>query len=342
MRIRGSFTIIAICVLVDSSCNKQINSELNEVSSIHPTVLQTKCLGDKEPMVAVYIETNDTNPLNAGDYFLDSGIPFYDCVQLFSANIHKQTVGGIDEPTLYFNPMMVNIFENGGVETYIEPLHYLGLSVFLCVMGDWCGLGLSNMNDTQTTQFATILAYAITKYGLDGICFGDEYTGDNTIINGSYSNIILKLRALLPNTYMVVFDWGGTSYISSTAAAEIDYVYHGYYGYYLPYYYSNVTGVTADRWSPIAIMLGNTYPTSALNSIQTWSSNAFNDGYGAIMHFNLRQSSDVDPLPVMQAHADALDWGTVYCTNGDRPRTSGYVPGGYTITYSDAIEGLSQ
>lgn len=323
-------------------CHKEQTVLSVPEASPNSTIMQTKCLGDKEPMVAVYIETNDTNPLNAGDYFLDSGIPFYDCVQLFSANIHKQTVGGIDEPTLYFNPMMVNIFENGGVETYIEPLHNLGLSVFLCVMGDWCGLGLSNMNDTQTTQFATILAYAITKYGLDGICFGDEYTGDNTVINGSYSNIILKLRALLPSKYIIVFDWGGTSYISSTAAAEIDYVYHGYYGYYLSNSYSNVTGITVERWSPISLSLGTYYATSALNTIQTWSLNAFDSGYGAIMHFNLRQSSDVDPLPVMQAHADALDWGTVYCTNGDRPRTSGYVPGGYTITYSDAIEGLSQ
>ncbi len=146
----------------------------------------------------------------------------------------------------------------------------------------------------------------------------------------------------MPSKYIIVFDWGGTSYISSTAAAEIDYVYHGYYGYYLSNSYSNVTGITVERWSPISLSLGTYYATSALNTIQTWSLNAFDSGYGAIMHFNLRQSSDVDPLPVMQAHADGLDWGTVYCTNGDRPRTSGYVPGGYTITYSDAIEGLSQ
>ena len=150
------------------ACHKEQTVLSVQEANPNSATIQTKCLGDKEPMVAVYIETNDTNPLNAGDYFLDSGIPFYDCVQLFSANIHKQTVNDLVEPTLYFNPQMVNIFENGGVETYIDPLHDLGISVFMCVMGDWCGLGLSNMNDTQTTQFATILAYAITKYGLDG------------------------------------------------------------------------------------------------------------------------------------------------------------------------------
>lgn len=333
-------TAITLLLLI-IACSKENNSQVHFSTLNKPEIIHTKGIGDKEPMVAVYIETNDTNPLNAGDYFLEDGTTFYDFVQLFSANIHKTIVNNAVEPTLYFNPQMVNIFENGGVVSYIEPLQDMGMGVLMCVIGDWSGLGLSNMNDTQTTQFATILAYAITKYGLDGICFGDEYTGDNTIINGSYSNIILKLRALLPNTFIVVFDWGGTSYISSTAAAEIDYAYHGYYGYYLPSYYSNVTGVTAERWSPISLMVGNSYSTSALNTIQTWSSNAFNDGYGAIMHFNLRQSSDVDPLPVMQAHADALDWGTVYCTNGDRPRTSGYVSGGYTITYADAIANMN-
>ena len=340
---KNTVTILSTAfILLLVGCHKEQTVLSVQEASPNSTIMQTKCLGDKEPMVAVYIETNDTNPLNAGDYFLADGTTFYDCVQFFSANIHKQTVNGIDEPTLYFNPQMVNIFENGGVETYIEPLQESGLSVFMCVMGDWCGLGLSNMNDTQTTQFATILAYAITKYGLDGICFGDEYSGVNTVVQNSYSNIILKLRALLPSTIIVVYDWGATNFISSTAASEIDYAYSGYYGYYIPYSYSNVIGVTAERWAPISLLLGNNYSTSALNTIQSWSSNAFNSGHGAIMHFNLRQSSDVDPLPVMQAHADGLDWGTVYCTNGDRPRTSGYVPGGYTITYTDALQGMTQ
>ena len=32
------------------------------------------------------------------------------------------------------------------------------------------------MNDTQTTQFAQILAYVVDRYGLDGIGFDDEYS----------------------------------------------------------------------------------------------------------------------------------------------------------------------
>lgn len=328
-------------ILLLVACHKEQTDYPVQESSRNSTLLQTKGLGDKEPMVAVYIETNDTNPLNAGDYYLQDGTTFYDCVQLFSANIHRKLVNGVYQPSLYFNEKMVNIFENGGVQNYIQPLQEQGIAVLMCVIGNWQNIGLSTMNDTQTTQFAQILSFAVDKYGLDGICFGDEYAGVNTVVSGSYSNIILKFRELQPNAIITVFDWGATSSISSAAAAEIDYVYHGYYGYYLTHSYSNVTGIMSDRWSPISLTLGNTYSASTLNTIRLWSSNAYNADYAAIMHFNLRQSSDVDPLPVMQAHADALDWGTVYCTNGDRPRSSGYVPGGYTITYSDALQGMT-
>ena len=38
------------------------------------TVPQTRAYGDT-PVVAIYVETNDTNPLNAGDYMLSNGKP---------------------------------------------------------------------------------------------------------------------------------------------------------------------------------------------------------------------------------------------------------------------------
>lgn len=100
-------------------CHKEQTVLSVQEASPNSTIIQTKCLGDKEPMVAVYIETNDTNPLNAGDYYLQDGTTFYDCVQLFSANIHRKLVNGVYQPSLYFNEKMVNIFENGGVQNYI-------------------------------------------------------------------------------------------------------------------------------------------------------------------------------------------------------------------------------
>lgn len=36
---------------------------------------ETRAFGDT-PVVAIYVETNDTNPLNAGDYTMSNGKPF--------------------------------------------------------------------------------------------------------------------------------------------------------------------------------------------------------------------------------------------------------------------------
>ena len=52
------------------------------------TVPQTRAYGDT-PVVAIYVETNDTNPLNALEFRLqESGKLFFDYVVLFSGNIN--------------------------------------------------------------------------------------------------------------------------------------------------------------------------------------------------------------------------------------------------------------
>lgn len=55
------------------------------------TVPQTRAYGDT-PVVAIYVETNDTNPLNAGDYMLSNGKPFAGIVELFCLE-HPQADG---------------------------------------------------------------------------------------------------------------------------------------------------------------------------------------------------------------------------------------------------------
>lgn len=41
----------------------------------------TRAYGDKTPKVTIYVETNDVNPLNAGDYVLSNGEPYADIVE---------------------------------------------------------------------------------------------------------------------------------------------------------------------------------------------------------------------------------------------------------------------
>lgn len=48
---------------------------------------ETRAFGDT-PVVAIYVETNDTNPLNAGDYTMSNGKPFAGIVEL----LHRMSV----------------------------------------------------------------------------------------------------------------------------------------------------------------------------------------------------------------------------------------------------------
>lgn len=103
------------------ACNKISEPQMNEESASLPPI--TKAIGDKSPVMAVYVETNDVNPLNALDYHFSGDTErFIDILELFAANIHKETVNGQVRPTLYLNDKLTNVLENGGVGTYVNPL----------------------------------------------------------------------------------------------------------------------------------------------------------------------------------------------------------------------------
>lgn len=337
-------TLFAVCAaLVAFSCSKAESvSETSDDVLVQHESLVTKALGDKAPTTFVYVETNDVNPLNAMDYYTSLGEPVFDCIGFFAANVHKETVeSNVVRPTLYLNPELTPYLCNNGspVTTYTDAIHNNDQLAILCILNDWANFGLSTMNATQAYQFAYILCCVVTQCGFDGVLFDDEYSGTNTIVTDSYSNIIIYFKQLCPDKKVFVFDWGGTSYISSTAASLIDYVHHGYFGYYLPTNYCHITGIGANRWSPISLEMGQTYDTSALSTIQTWAGNALNAGYGQAMFYNLRTKNDVDPLPVLEAFAEGAEWYTpIACISGggNRPKPNP-VSGGCTITYDMAL-----
>lgn len=332
MKTRFIFASLAAVAGMLISCNKEMTPSVQDTDETTP---MTKAYGDKTPVVTAYIETNDTNPLNAGDYFDENGEPFFDIVELFASNIHKETVNGQVRPTLYLNDKLTPVLEGTGVTTYVRPLQEVGIKVLLTVLGDWQGVGVANMTDTQAEQFAEILVYAVEKYGLDGIGFDDEYANySGSLVSGSFGNIITKLHAKLPADKLItVFAYGYTNQINSAAGALIDYAYTNFtYWNGTP----GISGVTKDRWAPIALNLGNTYRSSTLNTIRSNSKRTKDEGYGAIMTFNLRRSSEVDPMPVLQAISDGIGCGELSCDNGNRARTAGSVSTGYTLTYSEA------
>lgn len=296
-------------------------------------VVKTRAYGDKTPKITIYVETNDVNPLNAGDYLLSDGSAYADIVEFFAANLNKETVSGVVRPTLYLNDKMTNLLENGGAATYVAGLQAKGIKVVLTILPNWQNIDFTSLNDTQADQLATILAYAVNKYGLDGIGFDNEYGGSVTTVPGSFGNLITKLRAKLPAGKLITlfqYETGGSSQIDATAGAKLDYVYSNFAMYNTNI---SVAGVTKEHYAPMSINLGS------ISSVSRYGDYAYDlteAGYGSIMHFNLRTRNESDPLPLFNAIADGA-WGeTVTCENGNRPQDWTFVSSGYTITYDEA------
>lgn len=337
---RAMFNLMAALLIAGamSSCNEAAEQPAADAADGTAT---TRAYGTKTPKIAIYVETNDVNPLNAGDYLLSDGTTYADIVEFFAANIHSTTVDGQVQPTLYFNDKMTNLFENGGAAKYVKGLQDNHINVLLTVLGDWQHIGVANMNDTQVDQFTEILAYAVERYGLDGIGFDDEYADyTGTLVNGSFGKVITSLREKLPADKLItVFQYGnyGISQINAAAGALIDYDYANFGWRPTPL----IAGVTYAHYAPLSINLGYTYDSATLEEYTEYAYQEAENGYGAIMHFNLRRISDVDPLPVFNAIADGA-WGetvsvaTEPSDAGNRPQDWEFVPTGFTITYANA------
>jgi len=324
------FSMMATAMLVLSAiaCTKEVQpKDLSEDSQTVSTMVNTKTFGSKTPIITVYVETNDVNPLNAGDYYMN-GEAFVDVVILFAANIHVDSEG---DPCLYLNDKLTPVLVDGAYETYVKPLQDKGIKVLLGVLGDWQHMGVASMDDEQAEKFAAILAYVVESYGLDGVDFDDEYAnydGTYTVTSDSFSNLIEETRTALGTSKMItVFGYGDyVSTIDSTAGAMLDYAWSNF-AYYNT---SMISGVTAARWAPCAYSFSNSYSTSRM---KTYAGYAASNGYGAIMFFNLRPYSDVSPMSYFQAVATGAYSGTVTRSGGNRSRDAGSVTDGYTITY---------
>lgn len=334
--------LAGIMVSCQQAEEPQVNEDKAEIS--------TRAYGDKTPKMVVYVETNDTNPLNAGDYVLSDGSAFVDIVELFASNLQKREVNGVIQPVLKLNDKLTRVLEpdpsaptTTGYHKYVKPLQDKNIKVLLTVLGNWDGISVASMNDTQTTQFAQILAYVVDRYGLDGIGFDDEYSGATSFIDGSYGSLINKLENLMPAGKLItVFQWGhyGANQINYTQGSMIDYAYHGYFGAGSWEGGSSISGVTVDRWSPISINLGYEYLEEDLIAIYEDAYAAAEGGYGAMMTFNIRRSSDVDPLPVFNALAngaydDDVSVASTPDNAGNRPQDWDFIPAEYYITIDD-------
>lgn len=119
-----------------------------------------------------YFEVNDCNPLNALEYVLEDGTPFFDAVVLFAGNIKWDAWG--NKVYMRANPNVQALLDESDV--YLQPLRQKGIKVLLGILGDWDRAGIGGLTDWGCEQFGQELADICRDYQLDGIAFDDEYS----------------------------------------------------------------------------------------------------------------------------------------------------------------------
>ena len=272
--------LVATLTIVCSSCS----NDASLITESPNTEVVTRNVGVKTPTLTAYVETNDVNPLNAGEYYFTGTNPQEQVIErliLFASNIR----GTSSTVELYHNNNQSYILNHAS--TLIAPLQAKGIKVMLGLLGDHTGIGFANLTDTQIDDFALAIKNCINTYGLDGVDFDDEYaeygkiSGTPSPSGAIYGKLIQKVRELLPDKLITAFDYGYTDFDQATLDA-LDYMW--------PNFGCNAnppSGLPNSKWAKLSMHYTDYYPSQIV--VQNCA-NSYN-GSGAIMSFNLRETN---------------------------------------------------
>lgn len=272
-------TVTLFAALFATSCSN--SEELIAASQDAQGTNVTRNVGVKTPKLTTYIETNDINPLNMGEYyFTGTDEQVVDHVILFASNIR----GTVSTVELYHNPNQTYILNHAS--TLIKPLQDKGIKVLLGLLGDHTGVGFANLTAAQRTSFAEQIAACVKTYGLDGVDFDDEYaeygriSGTPSPSSTNFGLLIQKVRELLPADKLVTaFYYGGNTYFDQTSMNALSYMWPDFTASA-----SAPSGLQNGKWARMSIHYTDRRPSAS--AIKRTAQN-FGD-YGAIMMFNLR------------------------------------------------------
>ncbi|MER7970268.1 endo-beta-N-acetylglucosaminidase H [Streptomyces sp. NPDC096080] len=247
------------------------------------------------PTSVAYVEVNNNSMLNVGKYTLaNGGGNVFDVAVIFAANINYDT--STKAATLYFNENVQRVLDNAS--TQIRPLQQKGIKVVLSVLGNHQGAGFANFPSQQAAStFAKQLSDTVTKYGLDGIDFDDEYAeygnnGTGQPNASSFVYLVSALRSNMPNKIISLYNIGPAasrlSYSGVDVSSKFDYAWNPYYGSW------QVPGIALPKakLSPAAVEIGRT----SQSTVTSLARRTVSEGYGVFLTYNLdaaNRSADV-------------------------------------------------
>lgn len=259
----------------------------------------------------VYVEVNNQNPLNAGEYTLgDGNEPFFDIVSLFAANINLDKDG---TPYVSLNEQTAFVLHNA--DKIIRPLQEKGIKVHLSILGNHDDAGMRSLSDEGAKAFAKELKAYADIYGLDGFDFDDEYSsyskrgnefkGSSPAVVRSkeectperYANLMNECRQLMPkesNIALGIYWYTGSDYPKSDNVAIKDIVDYAVYGLYGNFVNINLSDYPATMQAPYAITLAgastNNGSPIGINSNPDYLDRVKNENYGMFAFYNLNIS----------------------------------------------------
>lgn len=238
------------------------------------------------PISVAYVEVNNNSMVNVGKYTLATdGSNVFDIAVIFAANINYDSA--TQAAYLYFNPQVQSVLDN--VSTQIQPLQAKGIKVELSILGNHQGAGFANFpSQAAASAFAKQLSDAVTRYGLDGVDFDDEYAdyGNNGTGQPNASSFVYLVSALrqdMPSKLITLYDIGpaasSLSYGGVDVTQDVNYAWNPWYGSW------SVPGIALPKGqlSPAAIQIGATPASTAASLAQQ----TVNEGYGVYLTYNL-------------------------------------------------------
>ncbi|MFC8127381.1 endo-beta-N-acetylglucosaminidase H [Streptomyces sp. NPDC057302] len=238
------------------------------------------------PTSVAYVEVNNNSMLNVGKYTLaNGGGNAFDVAVIFAANINYDT--GKKSAYLHFNENVQRVLDNAS--TQIRPLQQKGIKVVLSVLGNHQGAGFANFPSQQAASaFAKQMSDTVTKYGLDGIDFDDEYAeygnnGTGQPNASSFVHLVSALRANMPGKIISLYNIGPSatrlSYGGVDVSSKFDYAWNPYYGSW------QVPGIALpkSKLSPAAVEIGRT----SQSTVTSLARRTVSEGYGVYLTYNL-------------------------------------------------------
>lgn len=189
-----------------------------------------------EPVKMIaFVETNDWNPLNMGQFILEkSKLPVFDYIVFFAPNMNYDETTG--EPYVFFNDKLEPMVNNPDI--YIKPLTDRGIKVLFEILPNHQGVGYRNFQSYEDAKnFAEKCKYWTDKLGISGWDIDEEYAEyDKCPERPRNSNsgywYCKAMKEVMPDKELTLYNFN--SPVSGNVAPYIDFVFANYGESWMP------------------------------------------------------------------------------------------------------------